>query len=83
MTKFWRVLKSYNNFLTIQKSIIFAKKSKKTRKMTPNQVLENILKELIKEKGMAYVELKCKEYKAKDAQDRYRLKRKLLKFLKA
>lgn len=51
--------------------------------MTPNQVLENILKELIKEKGIAYVELKCKEYKAKDAQDRYRLKRKLIKFLKA
>lgn len=82
MTKFWRVLKSYNNFLTIQK-VLSLRRNQKTRKMTPNQVLENILKELIKEKGIAYVELKCKEYKAKDAQDRYRLKRKLLKFLKA
>jgi len=83
MTKFWRVLKSYNNFLTIQKVLSLRRNQKKQEKMTPNQVLENILKELIKEKGIAYVELKCKEYKAKDAQDRYRLKRKLLKFLKA
>lgn len=50
--------------------------------MTPNKFKEQILSELLKEKGETYVNEVCKKYPAKDAQDRYRLKKSLLKLLK-
>lgn len=50
--------------------------------MTPNQFIESIFIELLNEKGLTYVEEKCKSYSAKDAQDRYRVKKRLVKLLK-
>lgn len=49
--------------------------------MTPQKYIEKILRELLVEKGESYVKKKCEEFEAKDAQDRYRLKKQLLKFL--
>ena len=56
--------------------------SEKRKYMTPNQFKEQILSELLKEKGEIYVNEICKKYSAKDAQDRYRLKKSLLKLLR-
>lgn len=56
--------------------------SEKRIYMTPNKFKEQILSELLKEKGETYVNEVCKKYSAKDAQDRYRLKKSLLKLLK-
>lgn len=50
--------------------------------MTPNDYLKIIFKNLLKEKGQDYVEKCVSDYKNKDSQDRYRLKKALLKMLR-
>lgn len=50
--------------------------------MTPNGFLKYILKQLVKEKGKAYVEKIVSEYDNKDSQDRYRVKKALYNMLK-
>lgn len=50
--------------------------------MTPNDYLKIIFKNLLKEKGQDYVEKCVSDYKNKDSQDRYRLKKSLMKMLR-
>lgn len=50
--------------------------------MTPNDYLKTIFQNLLKEKGKDYVEKCVAQYKNKDSQDRYRLKKALLKMLR-
>ena len=50
--------------------------------MTPNDYLKTIFQNLLKEKGKDYVEKCVSNYKNKDSQDRYRLKKALMKMLK-
>lgn len=54
----------------------------KERIMTPNDYLKTIFQNLLKEKGKDYVEKCVAQYKNKDSQDRYRLKKALMKMLK-
>ena len=50
--------------------------------MTPNDYLKTIFTNLLKEKGKDYVDKCVAHYKNKDSQDRYRLKKALLKMLR-